>query len=373
MLEAARSDPVVLVVDDEPANQRALRRALLDECRVRTAGSGSEALEILRGEAIALVRVDQTDAGMTGIELPARSSTAPVGDPRRPHRIHRHRDRDDASIRAASITSCTALEVADSGSRPARPRTPCGRRRTLRLHADLERACTRVRREAEQKGRLLALTTHELEPPPSPAERARADRRRRDAAPCRVWMDTARRASRGWRARRPARRSRPMRRAAFSCVPTSYRSIPSSSSCLARARADGAGGSTSRGDRRGWRSSPTCAGSASALEPVDQCSAFTPDGGRIDLESLADRDEVVVAVSDTGTGIAARTREIFEPFSAATGSAVHGSGAFTFGARGLGLGLALVRRVAEAHGGSVAVQSAVGEGSRFALHLPRAR
>jgi len=101
---------------------------------------------------------------------------------------------------------------------------------------------------------------------------------------------------------------------------------------------------------------------------------FTPDGGSIQVESLAGADDVGIAVSDTGIGIAASELEsIFEPFSAATGDPLlHGSGLFTFGARGLGLGLALVRRVAEAHRGRVEVASAVGLGSRFVLWLPRA-
>jgi signal transduction histidine kinase len=74
--------------------------------------------------------------------------------------------------------------------------------------------------------------------------------------------------------------------------------------------------------------------------------------------------EVRLGVSDTGSGIAVgELPHVFDRFR--TGSAVKGS-------RGTGLGLALVRAVAEAHGGSVAVRSAPGEGSDFEIVLPAA-
>jgi signal transduction histidine kinase len=101
---------------------------------------------------------------------------------------------------------------------------------------------------------------------------------------------------------------------------------------------------------------------------------FTPDGGSIVVAAAIDNDAARIEVSDTGVGIgAAEIEEIFEPFSSATGDPLlHGSGALGFGVRGLGLGLAVVRRIARAHGGDVAVSSALGIGSRFTLLLPRA-
>jgi signal transduction histidine kinase len=72
--------------------------------------------------------------------------------------------------------------------------------------------------------------------------------------------------------------------------------------------------------------------------------------------------EIRLGVSDTGSGIAAgELPHIFERFR--TGISVKGS-------RGTGLGLALALAVAEAHGGSVAVRSAPGEGSDFEIMLP---
>ena len=79
-------------------------------------------------------------------------------------------------------------------------------------------------------------------------------------------------------------------------------------------------------------------------------------------------------VSDTGIGIAEHLlNEVFEPFSAATGDVqLHTSGHFEFGARGLGLGLAIAKAILEEHGGSITVRSQAGSGSEFTVRLPLA-
>ncbi len=93
---------------------------------------------------------------------------------------------------------------------------------------------------------------------------------------------------------------------------------------------------------------------------------FTPTGGRVKLRLDAGDDAVVLAVSDTGIGIEADQREaIFELF--VQGPANQRTG-------GLGIGLSLVRRLAELHGGSaVAASEGPGRGSTFTVTLPRGR
>jgi len=59
----------ILIVDDEPANLRALARLFRDEYEVFTAGSGDEALALLGQHDVALLITDQRMPGMTGIEL----------------------------------------------------------------------------------------------------------------------------------------------------------------------------------------------------------------------------------------------------------------------------------------------------------------
>jgi signal transduction histidine kinase len=78
------------------------------------------------------------------------------------------------------------------------------------------------------------------------------------------------------------------------------------------------------------------------------------------------RDEIQIAVSDRGRGIDPEDAEhIFEPF-------YRGRYAIDRQIHGNGLGLSLVKRIAEAHGGRVTVQSAPGEGATFTIHLPAA-
>ena len=92
---------------------------------------------------------------------------------------------------------------------------------------------------------------------------------------------------------------------------------------------------------------------------------FTPAGGRvrIDISRQGDVDEIVV--SDTGIGIdPVFLPNVFETFRQADASATRTHG-------GLGLGLSIVRNLAELHGGSVEARSAgVGQGSTFTVRLP---
>ncbi len=95
---------------------------------------------------------------------------------------------------------------------------------------------------------------------------------------------------------------------------------------------------------------------------------FTPSGGDIGLEVSADPEEEVVrfAVWDTGIGIAAQDLDrLFKPFEQLDSS-------LSRQYSGTGLGLSLVYRMTDLHGGSVTVESTLGEGSRFVVALPRA-
>ncbi len=93
---------------------------------------------------------------------------------------------------------------------------------------------------------------------------------------------------------------------------------------------------------------------------------FTPAGGSVTLcvSYDAPSGEVLLRVADTGIGIADEDRErIFEKFVQVDSSASRRY-------RGTGLGLALVREYAAMHGGRVELESKLGEGSVFTVHLP---
>ncbi len=87
---------------------------------------------------------------------------------------------------------------------------------------------------------------------------------------------------------------------------------------------------------------------------------FTPPGGRMNVRISEVGDEVVIAVTDSGPGVAAEERElIFEPFYRGDRS-------------GLGLGLAIAKSVVELHSGRIWVEdSAEGAGSTFFVALPK--
>lgn len=99
---------------------------------------------------------------------------------------------------------------------------------------------------------------------------------------------------------------------------------------------------------------------------------FTPDGGEVRLAARADEQGAEVEVADRGIGLEPRAlAHLFEPFFTEFEPERHSSGDFGFRKRGLGLGLSLVKRFVELHGGSVMAESAPGEGTRVRLFLPR--
>jgi len=98
---------------------------------------------------------------------------------------------------------------------------------------------------------------------------------------------------------------------------------------------------------------------------VDNALKFTPEGGNITLRAIHDRNEIQIAVDDTGKGIPKDdVPHIFDRFyqadSARAGGEHHGAG----------LGLAIVHEIVAAHGGRISVRSAPGRGTAFIVHLP---
>jgi PAS domain S-box-containing protein len=98
---------------------------------------------------------------------------------------------------------------------------------------------------------------------------------------------------------------------------------------------------------------------------LNNAAKFTPEGGQIWLTAEADGHEVVVRVRDSGEGIPHDLLpHVFDLFRQADHSLARSQG-------GLGIGLTLVRRLLEMHGGKIEVSSAgPGQGSEFVIRLP---
>ena len=95
---------------------------------------------------------------------------------------------------------------------------------------------------------------------------------------------------------------------------------------------------------------------------VDNAVKYSPAGGKIAVAALRVAEEVLVRVTDHGCGIGAEhLTRIFERFYRVNKARSREMG-------GTGLGLAIVKHIAHSHGGRVAVQSTLGQGS--AHHLP---
>jgi signal transduction histidine kinase len=121
------------------------------------------------------------------------------------------------------------------------------------------------------------------------------------------------------------------------------------------------------------RSVPVLAGDATRLQQVVwnlliNAVKFTPPGGRISLRLAEEPPDLVLRVSDTGTGIdPVFLPHVFEMFRQAQAGAERNQG-------GLGIGLSIVRRLVELHGGTVAAESGgLGQGALFTVRLPKAQ
>ncbi len=95
---------------------------------------------------------------------------------------------------------------------------------------------------------------------------------------------------------------------------------------------------------------------------LDNAVKYTPAGGRISIQAHREGAHALLTVADTGIGIAPEEMpRIWDRLYRGDKSRSE---------RGLGLGLSLVKAIVEAHGGTVAVSSSPGTGSRFELRLP---
>jgi signal transduction histidine kinase len=114
---------------------------------------------------------------------------------------------------------------------------------------------------------------------------------------------------------------------------------------------------------------PTVMGDRDKLQAVlvnlvGNAIKYTPNGGEVTVSCRNDDQWLYIEVADNGPGIPSEEQErVFEKF-------FRGSNALDSSEPGNGLGLAFAREVARMHGGDISLESTVGSGSVFTLHLP---
>ncbi len=97
---------------------------------------------------------------------------------------------------------------------------------------------------------------------------------------------------------------------------------------------------------------------------LENAIKYSPDGGNIRVSAKVDSEHLVIGVSDQGIGISPQDQvKLFAPFQRLEDSRIER-------VKGVGLGLLVCRRLVEAHGGRVWVQSELGKGSTFFFTLP---
>jgi signal transduction histidine kinase len=143
---------------------------------------------------------------------------------------------------------------------------------------------------------------------------------------------------------------------------------PLVSNCLDTFRATGrtAGYRISADLQAGWVDGDPTRLEQIATNLIDNAIKYTPAGGSIDIAVATDGEDVVLTVKDSGVGIAPDLLpHVFDIF-------VQGAISIDRSQGGLGIGLSLVRRLIELHGGSVSADSAgTSNGSTFQIRLPR--
>ncbi len=100
--------------------------------------------------------------------------------------------------------------------------------------------------------------------------------------------------------------------------------------------------------------------------------AMIPHGGKLTISAQANSDGTLIKISDTGCGIEqSEIPRVFDTFFTTKHKKIAGSASGEQSRTGTGLGLALCKKVIDAHGGTITVDSHPGKGTTFTISLPK--
>lgn len=380
-IDPAVDTPAILVVDDEPASLRAVRRTLAAMGEIITVTTAAEALACLATRPVSVLVVDQRMPHMLGTEVLARCSCSHPDVVRILLTGYTDVDTLIAAINAGHVYAYLTKPWEPGELRLVVRRAlehHAAERDRRRLLREVGEACARAERQAAQRARLLAVAAHEVGTPVHVVANALAFVAYEPLGPAaRHWVDVARRGTK-WLGRCVTQLSHGGRWLAG--APRLTGCAVNLGTVVTGTAAEFASVCATRGLHLAVDvedTLPPVWGDARWLRRaignlVTNAVRCTPDEGSIRLTATAAGDCVEVSVADTGIGIeASRFADLFEPFAGVHGDVdLHTSGAFDFGARGLGLGLAITRSIVEAHGGRLNVDSTCGTGSRFSFTVP---
>ncbi len=384
--------PTLLIVDDEPDVLDSLRHLFHRRYRVLTAESGREALALLESNDVAVLLSDQRMPGMTGDELLARVREI------RPEVVRLlftgYAD-IQAVIKAVNqggifryiLKPWDAVELESIVRQAADQYALLAERR--RLLDELQQANARLvvtNRELAEANTLktafLEVASHELNTPitiiQGLADLLRLLRQDRDDQEQELidqLSHSAHHLSRLVASMLKLMRANDFRRA--------LRTVPTDLSALLRevadqlhpfVRARNQQMNVALSEELGEFEVDADKVRDMVTNLLSNAVKFTPDGGILALSArpIDEGQAAEIVVEDRGIGLDERALEhLFEPFFTEFDPAYHSSGELGFGKRGLGLGLSLVKRFVELHGGSVRAESQAGQGTRITVRLPR--
>ncbi|MBN9120704.1 MAG: response regulator [Planctomycetes bacterium] len=382
-----------LLVDDLEENLIALDALLRrDGLVLLKARSGREALELLLAHEVALALIDVQMPEMDGFELAElmrgteRTRRVPIifltaGNPDQQRRFRGY-EAGAVDFLNKPIEPHTLRSKADVFFELWRERQEVARQRdelkaataeNVRLLAEARRAADALREADRRKDEFLATLAHELRNPlaplrnglqilglarsPETATRARAMMERQLGHMVRLvddLLDISRVTSGKMRLRRELVE---IRSVVESAVEASRPAIETGRHALA----------VKLPDERLWlRADPTRLAQVIG-NLLTNAAKYTPDGGRVDVSVEREGGHTVVRVTDTGVGIPAdMLPRVFDLFTQVDRHLERAQG-------GLGIGLALVKRLVEMHGGAITAESpGPDRGSTFVVRLPLA-